>query len=54
MSAKALNPNQCDILHQYYPISECCLCKARAEIEELKERIRLLEGKPLEEVNNGG
>ena len=47
MSAKALDINQCFYLHQYFPPSECCLCKAREEIESLKEQVRLLEAKLL-------
>ncbi|KKL63822.1 hypothetical protein LCGC14_2171270 [marine sediment metagenome] len=43
--AKALNPDQCGILHQYYPISECCLCNANARIRELQLEVGKLKSK---------
>lgn len=43
--AKQLNPNQCDLLHQYYPINECCLCNAKEEIRELRIEIEKLRKK---------
>ncbi len=41
MSAKIPLPNQCFYLHQYYTPQDCCLCKAREEIEELKKIIAM-------------
>jgi len=41
--AKQLLPNQCDLLHPYYGTDDCCLCKAKQEIEELKKVIEELQ-----------
>lgn len=43
MSAKQLLPNQCIPLHLVYGTNNCCLCKAKREIEELKEEIARLK-----------
>lgn len=37
--AKTLTENQCDILHQQFGASECCLCKANAEIQRLQRAV---------------
>ncbi len=42
MSAKALLPNQCDVLHSIYGRDDCCLCKANAMIQELKWELEAL------------
>jgi len=39
---KVLLPNQCDLLHQYYTITDCCLCKANDRIKELEARAERL------------
>jgi hypothetical protein len=43
MTAKALLPSQCQILHQYYPPNECCLCKAELRVKELEEEVSRLQ-----------
>ena len=45
MSAKQLLPSQCDILHQYWPVNECCLCKANERIVELEKQVAELRDK---------
>lgn len=47
MTAKQLLPNQCDYLHPFYGVDNCCLCKANEEIERLRERLKILEDEKL-------
>ena len=48
--AKTLLPNQCDLLHQYYPPNDCCLCKALSRIKELETELEKLK---VREEENG-
>ena len=45
MSAKILLPNQCMPLHFIYGREDCCLCRAKIEIEELKAEMQKLSDK---------
>lgn len=40
--AKALLPSQCDILHQHFEPSECCLCKANQQVKKLEKELALI------------
>ena len=42
--AKVLTEDQCNLLHMYYPISECCLCNAKQRIAELEAEVAELKG----------
>lgn len=48
--AKALLPNQCGILHLYYPVADCCLCNAREEIALLKIEVERLREEGLHNI----
>jgi len=38
-AAKFLSAEQCEWLHQKYPPPNCCICNARAEMENQKNHI---------------
>lgn len=54
MAAKQLMPNQCTPLHFIYGRDDCCLCGARAKLDnakaEIMEKIRAAEDAYLEKT----
>ena len=45
MATKMLTTEQCSVLHQHWAPSECCLCKAKAELAEHKAEVERLKAK---------
>ena len=46
MATKQLLPNQCNLLHQFWP-NDCCICDLRAQLRQAEEQIRWLPEHPV-------